>query len=155
MIKNNLLAIDPQRIDNNEGDARLDHQLSSKDSGYARLSLFDANEFDPFGSSVLNEALLPGFGRNLTTHSRNASVGEVHVFSSSVQNEFRFGYLWVSGGQGDPNAGTPFASQYGLKGTSSNPADMGYPQISLQHVHGDRIGGRVHQPHRHQFRAVR
>jgi hypothetical protein len=131
---NNLLAIDPRRIDNNEGDARLDEQFSSKDSGYARFSLFNANEFDPFGSSVLNEALLPGFGRNLTTLSRNASAGEIHVFSPSVQNEFRFGYLRVSGGQGDPNAGTPFAAQYGLLGTTSNPADMGYPQISLSNT---------------------
>lgn len=128
---NNLLAIDPRRIDNNEGDARLDHQFSSKDSGYARFSLFNASEFDPFGSSVLNEALLPGFGRNLTTNSRNASAGEVHIFSPSIQNEFRFGYLRVYGGQGDPNAGTPFAAQYGLEGTTPNPADTGYPQISL------------------------
>ncbi len=94
----------------------------------------DANEFDPFGSSVLNEALLPGFGRNLTTHSVNASAGEVHVFSASVQNEFRFGFLRVSGGQSDPNAGTPFASQYGLQGTTANPSDMGYPQVSLSNA---------------------
>ena len=128
---NNLLAIDPKTMDTNESSARLDHQLSSKDSGYARFSGFQANEFDPFGSSVLNEALLPGFGRNLTTHSTNASASEIHVFSPSTQNEFRFGYLRVSGGQGDPNAGNLFASEYGLQGTTRNPADMGYPQFSL------------------------
>ena len=57
-----------------------------------------------------------------------------HVFSASVQNEFRFGFLRVSGGQGDPNAGTPFASQYGLQGTTTNPSDMGYPQVSLSNA---------------------
>jgi hypothetical protein len=93
-----------------------------------------ANEFDPFGSSVLNEALLPGFGRKLITHSANASAGEVHVFPARVQNEFRFGFLRVSGGQADPNAGTPFAAQYGLEGTTTNPSDMGYPQISLSNT---------------------
>lgn len=131
---NNLLAIDPKTVDNNEYDARIDHQFSPKDAGYARLSRFDANEFDPYGSSVLNEALLPGFGRNLTTHSINASAGEVHVFSPTAQNEFRFGYLRVSGGQGDPNAGTPFAAQFGLLGTTPNQRDMGYPQISLSNT---------------------
>lgn len=131
---NNLLAIDPKTVDNNEYDAHIDHQFSSNDSAYARFSRFDANEFDPFGSSVLNEALLPGFGRNLTTLSSNVSAGEIHVFSPSVQNEFRFGYLRVSGGQGDPNAGNPFAAQYGLQGTTANPADMGYPQISLSNA---------------------
>jgi hypothetical protein len=128
---NNLLAIDEQTNDNNQYDARIDHQLSGKDFAYARGSGLTANEFDLFGSRVLNEALLPGFGRNLTTHSANASAGEVHVFSATVQNELRFGFLRVSGGQADPNAGTPFAAQYGLGGTTTNPSDMGYPQISL------------------------
>jgi len=44
-----------QRIDTNQYNARVDHQLSIKDSAFARASVFDANEFDPFGSSVLNE----------------------------------------------------------------------------------------------------
>jgi len=131
---NNLLAIDKQTNDINQYDLRFDQQLTSKDSAYVRGSQLTANEFDPFGSSVLNEALLPGFGRNLSTRSANASAGEVHVFSATVQNEFRFGFLRVSGGQADPNAGTPFASQYGLEGTTNNPGDKGYPQISLSNT---------------------
>jgi hypothetical protein len=131
---NNLLAVDKQTNDNNQYIGRIDRQFASKDTAYARASALNANEFDPFGSSVLNEALLPGFGRNLTTHSANASVGESHVFSANVQNEFRFGFLRVSGGQGDPNAGIPFASQYGLQGTTTNPGDMGYPQVSLSNT---------------------
>jgi hypothetical protein len=131
---NNLLAIDRQTNDNNQYNARLDHQFSLKDFAYARASIFTANEFDPFGSSVLNEALLPGFGRNLTTHSVNVSAEEAHTFSARVLNEFRFGFLRVSGGQGDPNAGTPFAAQHGLQGTTANPADMGYPQVSLSNT---------------------
>ncbi len=131
---NNLLAIDRQTNDNNQYNARLDHQFSLTDAGYARASVFSAKEFDPFGSSVLNEALLPGFGRNLATHSVSVSAGETHTFSSRLLNEFRFGFLRVSGGQSDPNAGTPFAAQYGLRGTTANPSDMGYPQVSLSNT---------------------
>jgi outer membrane receptor protein involved in Fe transport len=131
---NNLLAIGQQSIDTNQYNARVDHQLSSKDSLFARASVFDANEFDPFGSSVLNEALQLGFGRTLRTHSVNLSVGETHTFSQNVLNEFRFGWLRVSGGQGDPNAGNQFAAQNGLLGTTPNQADMGYPQVSLSGV---------------------
>ena len=93
--------------------------------------MFYANEFDPFGSSVLNEALSARLWRNLTTHSGNAAAGETHVFSPAAVNEFRFGWLRVSGGQRDPNAGNPFASTYGLAGTTANQRDMGFPQISL------------------------
>jgi carboxypeptidase family protein len=130
----NLLAIGRQSINTNQYNVRVDHQFSTKDNAFVRASVFDANQFDPFGSSVLNEALLPGFGRTLRTHSVNLSVGETHTFTPNVLNEFRFGWLSVSGGQGDPNAGNTFAAQNGLLGTTTNPADMGYPQVNLSGV---------------------
>jgi hypothetical protein len=132
--KNNLVSVQKRSYDNNEYNARIDHQFSDRDNSFVRVSLFHANEFDPFGSSVLNEALLPGFGRTLSTHSVNVSAAETHTFSPNLVNEFRFGWLGVSGGQGDPNAGNSFASQYGLQGVTANPADMGYPQISLSNA---------------------
>jgi hypothetical protein len=140
---NNLLAVDKQTNRNNQYDARLDHRFSLKDNAYIRASVFDAHELDPFGSSVLNEALLPGFGRTLRTHSVNLSLGETHVFSPNILNEIRFGWLGVSGGQGNPNAGNTFASQYGLQGTTTNPSDMGFPQVSLSNTFttmGDATG---------------
>jgi Carboxypeptidase regulatory-like domain len=131
---NNLLAVEKQRYDNNAYNARLDHRFSDRDNSFLRASVFEANQFDPFGSSVLNEALLPGFGRTLSTHSVNLAAAETHTFSPNFVNEFRFGWLRVSGGQGDPNAGNPFALQYGLAGVTQNPGDMGYPQISLSNA---------------------
>ena len=128
---NNLLAVDKQTNDHNQGSVRLDHRFSSHDNSYLRASVFDAHELDPFGSSALNEALLPGFGRTLATRSVNVALGETHVFSPRILNEFRFGWLAVSGGQGNPNAGNNFAAQYGLQGVSTNPSDRGFPQISL------------------------
>ena len=131
---NNLLSVEKQSYDNNQYNARMDFRLSNRDNSFVRGSVFDANELDPFGSSVLNEALLPGFGRTLRTHSVNLDASETHTFSPSIVNEFRFGWLRVSGGQGDPNAGNLFSSQYGLEGVTTNPADMGYPQISLSNA---------------------
>jgi hypothetical protein len=128
---NNLRSIGQEKIDANQYDARLDHLISAVDTTFVRASVLDANELDPFGSSVLNEALLPGFGRILKTHTVNLALGETHIFSPNVVNEFRFGWLRVSGGQMDPNAGNPFAATYGLNGTTTNPADMGYPQVNL------------------------
>jgi hypothetical protein len=128
---NNLRSVGQEKIDTNQYNARLDQQISAVDTTFVRASVLDANELDPFGSSVLNEALLPGFGRILKTHTVNLALGETHVFSPAVVNEFRFGWLNVSGGQKDPNAGNPFAATYGLNGTTTNPADMGYPQANL------------------------
>jgi hypothetical protein len=132
--QNNLLSVQEQTYDKNQYDARLDFRLSDRDNSFLRGSVFDANELDPFGSSALNEALLPGFGRTLRTHSINLAASEIHTFSPNMVNEFRFGWLRVSGGQGDPNAGNLFSSQYGLQGVTTNTADMGYPQISLSNA---------------------
>jgi len=132
--QNNLLSVQKQSYDNNQYNARLDLRLSDRDNSFVRGSVFDANEADPFGSSVLNEALLPGFGRTLRTHSVNLAASETHTFSPNLIDEFRFGWLRVSGGQGDPNAGNPFSSQYGLQGVTTNAADMGFPQVSLSNA---------------------
>ena len=48
-----------------------------------------------------------------------------------VLNESRFGFLTVAGGQTSPNAGNNFAAQTGLQGVTTNPLDMGYPQVSF------------------------
>ena len=74
-IAQNLRSTESQRINANQYSARLDHQFSDKDTAFLRASLFDAREADPFGSGVLQESLLPGFGRNLSTHAINGVAG--------------------------------------------------------------------------------
>src|SRR5579864_6303960 len=130
-IAQNLLSTGNQRVNGNQYSARLDHQFSGNDTAYLRASLFDARQFDPFGSGVLQEALLPGFGRSLSTHAINGAAGWTHVFNAQLFNESRFGVLTVVGGQTSPNAGNNFASRAGLQGVTANPLDMGYPQFSF------------------------
>ena len=130
-IAQNLLASGIQRVNSNNASARLDHQFSANNTGYMRFSLFDARQFDPFGSGVLQESLLPGFGRSLSTHTLNGVAGWTHVFSTELLNETRFAFLTVAGGQTSPNAGNPFAAKAGLLGVTTNPLDMGFPQMSF------------------------
>ena len=128
---NNLRATGLSTIGVNQYNARIDHTFSSKDSVFVRGSIFDDNEFDPFGSGALNEALLPGFGYNLRTHTDNLSATWSHVINTSLINELRFGWMWVGGGQVSPNAGINFAGPTGLQGVTSNPLDTGYPQVTV------------------------
>lgn len=130
-LAQNLLASDEQRINTNQYSARIDHRFTDKDDTFLRASIFDAREFDPFGSGVLQESLLPGFGRDLSTHSINGAAQYTHAFSAILLNEARFGFLTVVGGQQSPNAGNPFAALTGLQGVTTNPADLGYPQVSF------------------------
>ena len=130
-IGQNLLASDIQNVNTNQYSARIDHRFTDKDNAFLRASIFDAREFDPFGSGVLQESLLPGFGRDLSTHSINGAAQWTHAFNGNLLNEARFGFLTVVGGQQSPNAGSSFAELTGLQGVTANPADMGYPQVSF------------------------
>jgi hypothetical protein len=125
----NLTALSSEDI--NQYNSRIDHAFSSSDSAFVRFSVFDANQFLPFGSTALNEALIPAFGYDLRTHTDNLSASWSHVFSPSWLNELRFGWLWVGGGEMSPNAGINFAGQTGLQGVTANPLDTRYPSVTI------------------------
>ena len=126
----NLISVEPQDKAAHQFSVRVDHRLSDTDQLFVRFSSFDADEIQPFGTSVQQEALVPGFGRTLTTTTRNLGVSHTRTIGTSMLNEFRFGYMSVDGGQASLNAGVDFAGQVGLEGVSRHPRDVGFPQIS-------------------------
>ena len=113
---NNLNDTALSTMDVNQYNARIDHTFSASDNVFVRVSIFDANQFLPFGSAALNEALFPAFGYNCepipTTSPRPGTMS----FNTSWLNELRFGWMWVGGGEISPNAGINFAGQTGCKG---------------------------------------
>ena len=127
----NLVASPSQKTDMDQFNLRLDHVASSKDNLFGRLSIFNVKAFQPFGTTELNEDLLPGFGRTLTTKARNLGVGHTHSFDTNVVNELRFGWLKVSGGETGENQGFDFGTVSGLEGVTSDPRDSGYPLMSF------------------------
>ena len=77
----NYLAVPTLRNDDNQGVLRIDHHLTAKDNLFGRLYVADFDTFQPFGSSLLNESLVPGFGYHLTTRTKSLGLGETHVFT--------------------------------------------------------------------------
>jgi len=126
----NLTAWGKQVKDVDQISVRVDHQFAPSDQIFARFSTFDADEIQPFGTSVLQESLVPGFGRRLGTKARNLGVSQTHQFGATAMNEVRFGWMRVQGGQVSLNQGVDFAAQVGLQGVTHDPRDVGYPQIS-------------------------
>ena len=130
----NLVSSEKEVTDMDQFNARFDHHFSAEDTFFARYSIFNVNTYQPFGTSQLNESLIPGFGRDTGTKTHNIALSYSHFLSKAVLNELRFGYLRVVGGQSSRNAGNAFASRAGLLGVSPDPRDMGYPQISFSGV---------------------
>jgi Carboxypeptidase regulatory-like domain len=127
----NLLGVEDQVNPMNQFSLRTDHRLGASDNLYGRFTAFRVHDTQPFGTSSLNEVLVSGFGRTVTTDSENLALGHTHLFGSSWLNEVRFGYLTARGGQVSPNQGVNFASLSGLQGVTQDPRDMGYPQVSF------------------------
>src|SRR4029077_9642469 len=127
----NLLSVDDQISSMNSFSLKMDHRFATSDNIYGRFSSYRVEDTQPFGTTSLNEALVPGFGRRVTTHSENLAIGHTHAFASRWLNEVRFGYLHASGGQVSPNQGLNFSALSGLQGVTQNAADMGYPQVSF------------------------
>ena len=126
----NLASVEESTRALDQLSARLDHRLADADQLLVRFSTFDADDLQPFGTSTLQESIVPGFGRSLTTKTRNLAASHTHVFGSSLLNEFRFGWMTVAGGQRSVNRGNTFASRVGLLGVTADPRDTGFPQIS-------------------------
>lgn len=125
----NLTAVEAQTRQLNQLSLRLDQRLTDQDQLTGRFSTFDADEAQPFGTSVLQERLLPGFGRSLTTHTRNLMVSHTRSIGRRFLNELRVGWMGVRGGQQSDNRGVDFASQVGLLGVTADGRDVGYPQV--------------------------
>ena len=127
----NLLAVGNETNPMDQVTVRIDHRLGGDDNLYGRFTAFNVSDQQPFGTSSLSETLVPGFGRTVSTRSRNLALGYTHAFTAHVLNETRFGYLSAGGGQVSPNQGVNVASVSGLQGVTTDPRDTGYPQVSF------------------------
>jgi hypothetical protein len=128
----NLTSVEESNRTLDQFSGRIDHRFGAHDQLLARFSTFDADELQPFGTSAQQEALVPGFGRTLTTTTRNLVASHTRVFGRGFLNEVRVGWMRVDGGQASLNAGVDFAGQVGLAGVTSDPRDVGYPQITTR-----------------------
>ena len=125
----NLTSIEQLESDVDQFSARLDHRFGDSDQMFVRFSTFDAYDLQPFGTSVQQETLIPGFGRTLATRTRNLGASYTRTFGTALLNETRFGWMSVDGGQESLNRGVDFAQSTGLLGVTRDPRDVGYPQI--------------------------
>ena len=91
----NLTAVEEEDRALNQFSLRVDHELTSSDRLLARFSTFDGDETQPFGTSSLQEVLVPGFGRSLTTRTRNLVVSHTLAFGTSLVTELRLGCMTV------------------------------------------------------------
>jgi hypothetical protein len=116
----------------NEGtwDIRLDHNISSKDSVFARFSYDQATNFVPGGSPTWTEQNAFGSNQYIDNHGRNAVISETHVFSANTINQVTVGYNRIFNHILSFGTGTCEAAIIGIPGAdlgSKCDSITGYP----------------------------
>ena len=119
----------PVRIDQFSGD--LLHKATNKDT----LHLYYAWQQDKRTEPNLQGNNIPGFGDHRTAHRQIGTINEVHVFTPSVVNEFRFGFSRIAIAFTPNFAALP--STYGLN--TGNPSAV-LPFLTVSDI-GLVIGG--------------
>jgi len=127
----NYNVTSPFRNDNDQFSLRGDQRLGANDNLFGRFTYANLRTFQPYGSTNLNETLIPGFGYEIATKAHNVALNQTHIFSPSLIHEFRFGYLRVVGGQESENAGIDFAGQSGLQGVTRDKSKAGFPTFNF------------------------
>ena len=111
-------------------DTRTDYHLSDHDQIFGRFSYSPSTIINPgpfapplVGSTFFQTA-------NHTSTANGAAIGETHIFSPTIVNEFRLGYNRIHDDL------TPFtkdfvASEFGIPGIPEVPGVTGLPQFTI------------------------
>jgi hypothetical protein len=120
----------PQFSNTDQGDIRIDATLTNKNSLFGSYSI--SNNYQPAVGGF------PGFiggGSSALDDSDQITLSDVHIFSPSLINELRLGYLRNNGTQpGSGQEGASFAQKSGL---ALFPAPvLGFPAIAFDYSGG-------------------
>jgi hypothetical protein len=115
----------------NEGkfDVRLDENISSKDSLFARFSYDQATSYVPGGAPGFTEQGAFASNQGIANHARNAAISETHIFSPSTVNQFSWGFNRIFDYITSQGTGTCIANAIGIPG-----ADLGGNSCGLTSV---------------------
>ena len=125
----------------NQGNVRVDYQVSSKDSLFARYSLNDI--------AITTPGPIPqNGGLSVTVNTRNEGYSYTHVFSPNLLNEARFGYAHLYFANSPQGLGTNYTAQAGILGfDQTSILYPGFPQFDVgSYVGGTLISGNLYAP---------
>jgi hypothetical protein len=125
-VGRNYAATIPGTDDSNNGNARIDHRFSDKDSVFGRYSILDRARPQP--------STLPYNGINDSIRGQNLALNWVHVFTPTVLNEARAGMnraKYFTTAIASPSA-NPAKDLFNFQNTISDPTvGYGLPQFNF------------------------
>jgi hypothetical protein len=114
-------------------DQKLDWNISSKDLATFRVDYQHIINTFPAPLGPILDGTTSYQGHNQSYLSENFMLSETHTFSSSLINEFRFGFNWGNDSNLQYNYGTDISGSLGLGGVPFNagPQNGGLPSTAI------------------------
>ena len=149
-VANNYLInpVEPSQTD--QGDIRIDHQISSRDSIFGRFSMAnqDLSPPSPIPPPLAGAQFASG---DWTNNTRSVVISETHIFSPRVINEFRIGYTRLRTERLQFNSDENISQAIGLPGIPFSPGNGGLPRFDVTGL--TSFGSSTFQPTR-EFQNV-
>ena len=127
----NYVNIPVRKLNEGKFDVRLDDNLSSSDSLFARFSYDQANSYVPGGSPGFAEASPFASNQGILNHGRNAAMSETHVFSPQTVNQISGGYNRIFNYISSQGTGSCESAALGIPGANLGGTSCGLTSIQL------------------------
>jgi len=132
--QNNIVSSSKGHYDSDQFSIRVDHRFGEKDQMYGSYQFLDSHELYPLSNPLCSARSVPGWGCNEMSRTQQANTGWTHIFSPSLVNEARVGYIRFGFYrlQQDDTVDVVNALHIGgLPDAGVTPFNNGAPQIAL------------------------
>ncbi len=122
--QNNFQIVTDKTTLSDNGLVRVDQKLGAKDT---LTGLFLRNVST--ATNPTSGAPTGFFGDSTVNHSSILALSETRIMTPNLVNDFHYGRTRTVSVEGANDAGTNFALQLGIAGTTANPAFLGFPSF--------------------------
>jgi hypothetical protein len=142
-IINNYLLNPVKNRDDNQFDAKVDHNLSSSNRFFLRYSYQKVHRLQPASLPHGDAGATFGAGDGNIT-AQGLAFNDTHTIKPTLLNEFRFGWTAIKFFQLPIDYGTNPAKAVGLPGVNLNDATSAMSQMTFQNIRN--LGANGNQP---------
>jgi hypothetical protein len=130
----------------NEGkfDMRVDENISTKDTLFARFSYDQAESYVPGGAPGFAEQGAFASNQSIQNHARNAAISETHLFSPNTVNQASFGFNRIFDYITSQGTGSCYAAALDIPGANLGGNSCGLTSVEM--VNYWSLGDRGYTP---------
>ena len=127
----NYVSEPVRKLDEGKFDVRVDENLSTRDTVFARYSWDQAVSYVPGGAPGFAEQGAFASNQGIANHARNAAISETHIFSPSTVNQFSAGFNRIFDYITSQGNASCYARTLGIPGANLGGNSCGLTSVEL------------------------